>query len=405
MERKIAEIVAPITTISGQSGGFFTRSFTHLMGWLSGSVSAEKAAAQPANINKTAQEQSDVTRPDRNNRNRNRNRNSRNRRDTEEQATLTAPVSKQVKAVITDAPVSETTQRPTKTPRPPKQERETQEARRERQQREREERAAKKAANEATNATQVQDQPTSAIVHSELTASSESAEKLNQVVGDENQEVGDDEPRRRRRRGGRNRNRRDRESGENVSAENANRDVNDDFIPVADIANAEQHQATIQVRATEVGITAIASKPTPVELNQSVTLPELTATTPVSSVAPTPAKPVELLATIEQVELRFETKSEPVSKAIPTEEPKVHLTESTTPVLPSVNPAPTVTKVEDLQDMLQAAGLVLAATDPTKLQQAQVNAAPAPVRKPRVRKPAAEVSNEPLELVQTKHDE
>jgi hypothetical protein len=54
--------------------------------------------------------------------------------------------------------------------------------------------------------------------------------------------------------------------------------------------------------------------------------------------------------------------------------------------------------------MLQAAGLVLAATDPGKLREAQTYATPvAEVRAPRVRKPRVEVPIEPLQLVQTKH--
>jgi ribonuclease E len=350
-------------------------------------------------LDKSEQEKREANRPDRNNRNRNRNRNSKNRRDTEELAPSNAPVSKQVKAVITDAAIGEpvTQQRPAKTPRPPK-ERESQEARRERQQREREERAAKKAASEAQ--LQLQDQP-----NSELTTA-EPVEKLNQVIGDENQEAGDDEPRRRRRRGGRNRHRRDREPGENITAEHATRDVTDDFVPVADIASAEQHQANITTHP-EVEI-----KPTPAELNESVTWPELNLVAPVTAAVPTPAKPVEPLATPGQVELLFETKVEPkvetklesVPEVISKDEPKAHVSEVAPTVFTSVNPEPKITKVEDLQDMLRAAGLELASTDPSKLQHVQMNATPTPpVKKPRVRKSPVEISSEPLELVQTKH--
>jgi hypothetical protein len=54
--------------------------------------------------------------------------------------------------------------------------------------------------------------------------------------------------------------------------------------------------------------------------------------------------------------------------------------------------------------MLSAAGWVLAATDPAKLNQAQTYATPvAEVRVARTRKPPVEISNEPLQLVQTKH--
>lgn len=416
MERKGAEKVTPAAIAAGQSVGFFTR----LMSWLSGTSSAEKAPATPV---KSVEKSADaISRPDRS-RNRNRNKNSRNRRDTEELAPSNVPVSKQVKAVITEAP-AEAAQRPAKTPRPPK-ERESQEARRERQQREREERAIKKAASEAANETQLQVQPT-AVGQGELAALDESVEKLSQVAGDENQEPGDDEPRRRRRRGGRNRNRRDREPAENVTAENSTREVTEDFIPVADIANAEQYQASITAQTTEVKTTAIESKPAPAGLNKPVTWSELVSEMPVErppkiSTAPTPASSVEHIAAPEQVELMFEAKpeTERASKPEPTfattpesvpaavsrDDTQVHLTENSSAVLPSVNPETKETKVEDLQDMLQAAGLVLAATDPTKLQQAQLSTTPPPVRKPRVRKPRVEIPNEPLELVQTKHNE
>lgn len=412
IERKAAELVALSTHTSAQSSGFFTRLLTNLGVWLSGSSSTEKTA-EPSSQNNKATQESDANRSDRNNRNRNsRNRNTRNRRETEELAPdANAPVSKQVKAAIIVAPSSEAAQRPPKTSRAPKQERESQEARRERQQREREERAAaKKAASEAAKS-QVPEQPISPAPQDELAASAESAEKIRQVVGDESQEIGEDEPRRRRRRGGRNRNRRDRESGENATVDNASRDVNDDFIPVADIANAEQHQATTKIHKPGVESTPVDKpKPFPAELNESVTWQEVSAITPVISVADTSAIPVEHIANLEQVELRLEAKSEAwlelSPRVSPTDEAKADLPEDIAKTSPSVNSAPTAAKVEDLQEMLQAAGLVLAATDPTKLHQDQMSEAPAPlVRKPRARKPAIKVSNEPLELVQTKDNE
>jgi len=59
---------------------------------------------------------------------------------------------------------------------------------------------------------------------------------------------------------------------------------------------------------------------------------------------------------------------------------------------------------EDLQDVLAAAGLTLAVTDPEKLRIAQEAAArikPAP-RVPRERKPLPPPSNEPLVQVETR---
>jgi len=68
--------------------------------------------------------------------------------------------------------------------------------------------------------------------------------------------------------------------------------------------------------------------------------------------------------------------------------------------------AVTAPAVDDLHNMLQSAGLVLAATNPDKLRSAQqTDATPAaPVRKPRLRKPQVALVDEPLVLVQTKID-
>jgi ribonuclease E len=66
-------------------------------------------------------------------------------------------------------------------------------------------------------------------------------------------------------------------------------------------------------------------------------------------------------------------------------------------------PAP-VSATADLQQVLQAAGLTLATTDPEKLRAAQQAAAqivPAP-RVPRERKPVAPISNEPLVQIETR---
>jgi ribonuclease E len=58
---------------------------------------------------------------------------------------------------------------------------------------------------------------------------------------------------------------------------------------------------------------------------------------------------------------------------------------------------------EDFQEMLSAAGLTLAVTNPDKLKAAQEAAAniTAAPRSPRERKPVAPLSNEPLIQVET----
>lgn len=60
--------------------------------------------------------------------------------------------------------------------------------------------------------------------------------------------------------------------------------------------------------------------------------------------------------------------------------------------------------VEELKQMLSAAGLELAVTNPEKLRAAQESASqmPAAVRVPRERKPLPPASTEPLVLVETR---
>lgn len=364
--RKSASTAGAFTASSANSTGFFTR----LMKWLSGSSKNETPAVAVSSSKKTAHKQRDNT--DRNNRN--RNRNTRNRRDTEEPITTKSSVTSITSSKQT---ASDTAGRPAKTPRP-KQERESQEARRERQQREREERAAQKAAND----TSLPEQTIGAIVASELNVSSETEAKINQAIPDENMEG--DEPRRRRRRGGRNRHRRDRDATENKTADQLNLSGTEEFVPVADMANAELQ-----------GTNSAALEPI-VEPMENPIEP-----VPIASTAPAPisvpSNSVNYSASVspavisEQVELVLEPTPEPAPEIVS------ETTAKAAPVLPPV------TTVEDLQDMLKSAGLVLAATDPNKLRNTQLNAVPTPeIRKPRVRKPPVETSNEPLELVQTK---
>ena len=469
-----AKAVLPAITSETKQVGFFGR----ILNWLLGTSKEEPVALVP--VKPAAKSERDNDRSDRNNRN--RNRNGRNRRDPEERAAANASATpangnKQAKAAITDGGTEAgQVQRAPKAPRPPRPERESQEARRERQQREREERAAKKAASEALNGAAPTDTPVSKPA-ADVTASDSSEDKLDLAATPENNEGGD-EPRRRRRRGGRNRNRRDRDNNESGATEQV-RDNSEDFVPVADLAQAEQqhesdkaHSATqptetvedlntsapsseasvvvhetatsvVEPAVSSAATAAISAEPaietvainapvvseieavitpvvtpvvTPVIAAEIPTAPTETAPAAVvfseaviaaipaitqaeatPEIVPTPvssqaAAPAPFVAPA-QVELKFESAPEPAPA-----QPAI-----ATPVEPLSAAPVAVTKVEDLHSMLQSAGLVLAATDPEKLRQAQLSSTPVvEVRQPRLRKPPVPVSTEPLQLVQTK---
>jgi len=86
-------------------------------------------------------------------------------------------------------------------------------------------------------------------------------------------------------------------------------------------------------------------------------------------------------------------------------EPMVEV--ATTAELPKLTAtaAPTAAPHLDIDTMLRAAGLQMTETDPERLrvvQAEQSTTAPAP-RAPRERRPAAQLSDEPLQQVETRH--
>ncbi len=404
VERKEVPVVKVAAPVPSAPVGFFGR----LINWLAGTPAKTEAPVQ-ALVKPITKSESD--RSDRNNRN--RNRNGRTRRDAEERP-ANAPAASNKPAKPAEA--ADATQRPAKAPRPPRPERESQEARRERQQREREERAAKKAAALSLA-------PETPVV-ADLVSLAESEEKQEQLANGETAEEGGDEPRRRRRRGGRNRNRRDRENGESGSNEQAPRENSEDFVPVADIAHAEQHQANVTAQDTVTAVVTEVAAPvaaTPVVAEAAVPVAEVIAPIAHVEVISAAVAPVAEFAAVvaEVVAPVVEVAAPVVEVAAPVVEVAAPVVEVAAPVITAaaIIPAqvelkfeapavqPVTTKVEDLQDMLQSAGLVLAATDPGKLRQAQAAATPvAEVRQPRLRKPPVEVINEPLQLIQTKND-
>jgi ribonuclease E len=130
-------------------------------------------------------------------------------------------------------------------------------------------------------------------------------------------------------------------------------------------------------------------------------------TTPAANLAPTVSEaPVPPVAEpVASVADSAAESAAPATPAAPVAAPAVAPVAS-----PAVSPvasavAPAAMQSDNLSEVLSAAGLTLAVTDPDKLRAAQAQAAqavPAP-RVPRERKPLPQVSSEPLVQVETRH--
>jgi ribonuclease E len=243
----------------------------------------------------------------------------------------------------------------------------------------------------------------------------------------ESAEGNEEQRRRRRRRGGRNRNRRDKDS-EMIEVGSELEAI--DGVSAEDNASLASSEA-VSVTSTEIAEAAVATTAAPFIAPQKTrTVDDL----PVSSqpaarneASSTPASFAtaesfaktgnnEILANREDnvnagsalgtseaaapPALDIAAVPDALSPAIPPVEPK--------PASKSFAPATASTassslRLEDFQEMLSAAGLTLAMTDPDKLKIAQEAAAKITVepRIPRVRRPLPPVSTEPLIQVET----
>jgi ribonuclease E len=257
-----------------------------------------------------------------------------------------------------------------------------------------------------------------------------------------------EEPRRRRRRGGRNRNRREREGmegDENGQAEGAE----PAFTPVADQAAKEQSrapQAPVEVvipAAKPAADTQAWAFPTSASMAAKQEVKPAVEATPVTKVADDEVAPVAepvarapapfLFPTAASVAARVaETathihvgeaarmSNEPVpfpvsetaapapvvetAAAVPAAEPAPIAFPVSKPVEAVAKQAPTPAPVADLGQLLDSAGLTLAATDPEKLRAAREAAAQVapPERVRRTRKPLPPQADEPLIQVDTR---
>jgi ribonuclease E len=238
-----------------------------------------------------------------------------------------------------------------------------------------------------------------------------------------------DEPRRRRRRGGRNRNRRDREGmegDENGQVEGAE----PAFTPVADQAAKEESRAP----KAPLDIVIPAVKPAPEAAAWAFPTSASMAAKPVEAVAEVAAvaEPVKAAEPVVEAPSAFlfpttesvaaaaaETAThvhaaeaerlavKPVQFPVAAPEPVAVAPVEPAPVQFPTSPAPAApapAPVADLGQLLDSAGLTLAATDPEKLRAAREAAeqiAP-PVRVPRTRKPLPPQADEPLIQVDTR---
>jgi ribonuclease E len=195
--------------------------------------------------------------------------------------------------------------------------------------------------------------------------------------------------------------------------------------PVTEASSAPVAPATIDVvnvAAAPVEVAEVKAAPVsapaevvaPAAIAPVVTAPVATQTEVVAVVAePTPAvvtsvEPVAVVVTeIAETAKAAEVPAAPVAPTLVESAPVAVSTPAPVPA-----PAPVRTKpaaasmpVEELKQMLSAAGLELAVTNPEKLRAAQdsVSQTTAPARVPRERKPLPPASTEPLVLVETRH--
>ena len=235
---------------------------------------------------------------------------------------------------------------------------------------------------------------------------------------------GDEQPKRRRRRGGRNRNRRDRDPSDvsntddqhdNESADHTHDNMNAEQAHAADNSGHGHHETVqshepVQTHAFEH---APAVAHTHEHHHETVQPPVTTHVHPVAeshSVSThtathvshhTPA-PEHVTSTTYFEPAPSSNFTAPVAQPIVHHETPVSAPVIVPVVAPIVSQPAPVAAAENLEAVLQAAGLTMAVTDPEKLRSVQLST-PAVVeqRVPRERKPAPVIQDEPLVQVET----
>ncbi len=246
-------------------------------------------------------------------------------------------------------------------------------------------------------------------------------------------ENGEEQPRRRRRRGGRNRNRRDRdqlngesgENGENFEGQGIDDDAADDgaaeaIAPAADTVPAVSASVAEPAPAPIVGASVVSAVDAPVvpavavANEQAIAAPVVTIEAERAEPAAVPAEvavPVETAATaapIEPVATEVPAVTADAVAAAVTEAVVAEAVVAAAPAAPAAAapaaPVPAAASASELDDILRAAGLQMAVTNPERLRavQAEQAAIAPPVRPVRERKAAAPVASEPLVQIETR---
>lgn len=437
------------STKSPAKEGFFSKFMDLLFG-----KKPLAAVAAPVVVN---QEKSQPGR-ERNNRNpRSRSgRNGKDRANREERDTARLDSREDsVKPAVTGEIAEARPARPPRQPRPPREAGDENEPRRNRNSSEREQRSRDES--KVSNAEESKIDEALSIASLPLAASAniaeapitlpetiennETATEDGALTSTENEQV--DEPRRRRRRGGRNRNRRDREPGDQMESSeiSAVADITEATETSSESTWAAMIQSTPVVSdATVSNITsdvitvtptetapAIVALPTTPDIDKIVTTeapalqlansaevmdPVVVAPPAAEITSIEVATPVEIVTpvvietaaeTAIPVEIVAQVVSEDATPSVATDIPAAIMAASeasdATPVVSSSSSS------TDLQQVLAAAGLTQATTNPEKLQAAQEAAATTtpPVAAQRERKPLQPLSTEPLSQIETRN--
>ena len=286
--------------------------------------------------------------------------------------------------------------RESREPRVPREQRETREgrepregaeSRRERQQRQREELREVAPVEDLLNASPVVPAVAQAQVAEPVVNTDDETVDMTAIASEGTGEPGGDERRRRRRRGGRNRNRRDREGVDGIAG--AEEEAVEEGAGVQQAVQLEIAEIAAPAPATVIPEPAVAEDAAVVADNVSETAAEPIATEPVAE-PPATAAPVESIPAVAAAVEPARIEPQPAQAPI--------IVASATAITPAPMP------LEQLSDVLSAAGLTLAVTDPEKLRAAQEAAERhvPPARIPRLRKPLPPVSSEPLIQVETR---
>jgi len=417
VERPVAEI-PKITAPAPESKGFFQK----IMAFFSGEQAAQPVVAAP--VPETKPQPANRERGERNGRRRRGGRSGRERDETAKPAQAT-PAAAEVPASRQPRPPRE--QREPREPRAAAESRSEAQPRRERPPRPPREERNKESTAEindallnpiAVAAPLVSDAAVPMPVNSVDETVPAEADAASAVQGEE-------QPRRRRRRGGRNRNRRDREQGADGETVQEQDDAADEEIALAAEA-APETAPQVDTAATETEAAPAIGAMTAAVVEAAVTPSPVAAETVTESEVEPAATSVTLAAALDAPQKAepdvpvIEAEMKPMEAPAPETAHAVAAPDSIrsaaavaaempasaapAPVEASAMPAAT-TRVEDLTDVLRAAGLELAATDPEKLRaarEASANIAP-PVHAPRERKPVPPPSTEPLVQVETRH--